>query len=169
MERKNVSIEYNKELEVISLTVYNGCTVEARYDIGAREVETIENILEALGIECNEQLGNLISKSEMMMQQYKRDNLYQLGYEAGVQEMEDKIQKHCKNGKPVLCNGELYFFKDAKENLNDIMDDLEASYEEENKEEKHQEEENENTASKCGNREMRTCLERLLEIQKNEM
>lgn len=169
MERMNVSIEYDNELEVISLAVYDGCVIKAEYNIRAREVETIENILEALGIECNEQLGDLISESKMMMQQYKRDRLYQLGYEAGVQAVEDKIEKHCELGKPVLCNDELYFFKNSKENLVDIMDDLEASYEEENKENEHQEAEKEVSNFKCGNCEMRACLERLLEIQKNGM
>ena len=43
----------------------------------------------------------------------------------------EKIQKHCELGKPVLANGELYFFKDARQNLIDIMDDIDAEYENE--------------------------------------
>lgn len=53
---------------------------------------------------------------------------FQNGLEAGVKQMMDKIQKHCELGKPVLANGELYFFKDARQNLIDIMDDIDAEY-----------------------------------------
>lgn len=53
---------------------------------------------------------------------------FQNGLEAGVKQMMDKIQKHCELGKPVLANGELYFFKDARQNLIDIMDDIDDEY-----------------------------------------
>lgn len=53
---------------------------------------------------------------------------FQNGLEAGVKQMMDKIQKHCELGKPVMANGELYFFKDARQNLIDIMDDIDAEY-----------------------------------------
>ena len=56
------------------------------------------------------------------------ENAFCLGVQAGIQQMEDKIQKHCKLGKPVIANGELYFFKDARQNLIDIMDDIDAEY-----------------------------------------
>lgn len=56
------------------------------------------------------------------------ENAFYLGVQAGIQKMEDKIQKHCKMGKPVMANGELYFFKTAKQNLIDIMDDLDEEY-----------------------------------------
>ncbi|MCF2642232.1 hypothetical protein I6E50_07415 [Roseburia hominis] len=44
------------------------------------------------------------------------------GVETGIQQMEDKIQKHCEIGKPVLANGDLYFFQDSQEHLREIMD-----------------------------------------------
>lgn len=56
------------------------------------------------------------------------DEAYNLGIQAGIKQMMDKIQKHCELGKPVLANGELYFFKDARQNLIDIMDDIDAEF-----------------------------------------
>ena len=53
------------------------------------------------------------------------ENAFCLGVQAGIQQMEDKIQNHCKMGKPVIANGELYFLKDSKQHLVDIMDSLE--------------------------------------------
>ena len=53
---------------------------------------------------------------------------FQNGLEAGVKQMMDKIQKHYELGKPVMANGELYFFKDARQNLIDIMDDIDAEH-----------------------------------------
>ena len=44
------------------------------------------------------------------------------GVKTGIQQMEDKIQKHCEIGKPVLANGDLYFFQDSQEHLREIMD-----------------------------------------------
>lgn len=52
------------------------------------------------------------------------ENAFCLGVQAGIQQMEYKIQNHCKMGKPVMANGELYFFKDSKQHLVDIMDSL---------------------------------------------
>ena len=37
--------------------------------------------------------------------------------------MENKIEKNCELGKPVLANEQLYFFKTEQEKLRDIMDD----------------------------------------------
>ena len=56
------------------------------------------------------------------------EEAYNAGVQAGIKQMMDKIQKHCELGKPVLCNGELYFFKDARQNLIDIMDDIDAEF-----------------------------------------
>lgn len=56
------------------------------------------------------------------------EEAYNAGVQAGIKQMMDKIQKHCELGKPILCNGELYFFKDARQNLIDIMDDIDAEY-----------------------------------------
>ena len=54
------------------------------------------------------------------------DEAYNLGLQAGIKQMMDKIQRHCELGKPVLANGELYFFKDCRQNLIDIMEDIDA-------------------------------------------
>ena len=66
--------------------------------------------------------------AEMERQNNKTNEDYLRGVEAGVKQMMDKIQKHCELGKPVLANGELYFFKTVQENLIDIMDDIEADW-----------------------------------------
>ena len=56
------------------------------------------------------------------------DEAYNLGFQAGIKQMMDKIQRHCELGKPVLANGELYFFKDCRQNLIDIMEDIDAEF-----------------------------------------
>ena len=52
------------------------------------------------------------------------DNAFNLGVQTGINLMENKIQKHCELGKPVMANGELYWLTDSKEHLNEVMDDL---------------------------------------------
>ena len=71
----------------------------------------------------NEEIKNAMKKA------------FNAGVEAGIKQMMDKIQKHCELGKPVMANGELFFFKTARQNLIDIMDDIDAEYgiEKENK------------------------------------
>ena len=56
------------------------------------------------------------------------DEAYNLGLQAGIKQMMDKIQRHCELGKPVLANGELYFFRNCKQNLIDIMEDIDAEF-----------------------------------------
>ena len=70
----------------------------------------------------------MIGDTDYLKFQYDNDSLYKLGVEAGIKQMMDKIQKHCELGRPVLANGELYFFKDCRQNLIDIMDDIDAEY-----------------------------------------
>ena len=43
----------------------------------------------------------------------------------------DHIQHQFEIGKPAEINGELYWLKDAKQNLMDIMDDIESTWNEE--------------------------------------
>lgn len=50
---------------------------------------------------------------------------YDNGFKAGIQFMMDKIERQYEAGKPILANDNL---KGAKENLRDIMDDIEAEY-----------------------------------------
>ena len=61
-----------------------------------------------------------------------RQGLFTLGFQAGMQTgikyMMDKIEKQYELGKPIQANGSLYWLKDAKENLRDVMDDMEAEY-----------------------------------------
>ena len=54
---------------------------------------------------------------------------YKLGMQAGIKMMENKIERQCERGKPILANDNLYWLKDAMQNLIDIMDDLEADSE----------------------------------------
>ena len=57
------------------------------------------------------------------------ETAYKLGMQAGIKMMENKIERQCELGKPILANGNLYWLKDAKQNLIDIMDDLETDSE----------------------------------------
>lgn len=123
VENVKATIEFNKKENGIILTVGDKAQL-----IDAREVETVENVLAMMGIQVQEHLGDILTQSALMMEQYRNDKLYQLGYEAGKKFMEDKIEKHCELGKPVMANEQLYFFKTAQENLRDIMDDLESSF-----------------------------------------
>ena len=53
---------------------------------------------------------------------------YDNGFKAGIQFMMDKIERQYEAGKPILANDNLYWLKGAKENLRDIMDDIEVEY-----------------------------------------
>ena len=57
------------------------------------------------------------------------ETAYKLGVQAGIKMMENKIERQCELGKPILANDNLYWLKDAKQNLIDIMDELEADSE----------------------------------------
>lgn len=46
----------------------------------------------------------------------------------GIQHMMDKIERQYQLGKPILANDNLYWLNGTKENLRDIMDDIEAEY-----------------------------------------
>lgn len=71
-------------------------------------------------------MDEIISQSEEAGSEIEK--AYNLGVQAGVKQMMDKIEKHCEMGKPVLANDNLYWLKDAKQNLIDIMDDIESDY-----------------------------------------
>lgn len=60
------------------------------------------------------------------------NEIFKLGMEAGRQQLADHIQHQFQIGKPVEINGELYWLKDAKQNLIDIMDDIQSAWDEEN-------------------------------------
>lgn len=119
-----VQFEYDKELMDLSVRVDGG----ASKTISIRELEPMEKILSMLKIPYESFVGGMMADTDYLKFQYDNDSLYKLGVEAGVKQMMDKIQKHCELGKPVLANGELYFFKDARQNLIDIMDDIDADW-----------------------------------------
>lgn len=58
-----------------------------------------------------------------------KDKLFALGKEEGRQQLMNHIEHQYEIGKPVEINGKLYWLKDARQNLCDIMDDLEAEWE----------------------------------------
>jgi len=64
------------------------------------------------------------------------NEIFRLGMEAGRKQLADHIQHQFELGKPVEINGELYWLKDARENLMDIMDDIETEWNEESGEHK---------------------------------
>ncbi len=64
------------------------------------------------------------------------NEIFKLGMEVGRKQLADHIQHQFEMGKPVEINGELYWLKDAKQNLQDIMDDIESTWNEEHGEKK---------------------------------
>ena len=58
------------------------------------------------------------------------ETIFRLGMEAGRKQLADRIQQQFEIGKPIEINGELYWMKDARQNLQDIMDDIESTWNE---------------------------------------
>lgn len=53
--------------------------------------------------------------------------------EVGRQQLEKHIEHQFEIGKPVSINGgKLFWLKDAEQNLQDIMDDIESAWNQEN-------------------------------------
>ena len=52
------------------------------------------------------------------------ERVYNLGVEAGVQQIHNKIKEHCKTGKPVLIDDEVYFIQDSRQHLIEVMDQI---------------------------------------------
>lgn len=61
------------------------------------------------------------------------NEIFRLGMIVGQKQLADHIQHQFEIGKPVEINGELYWLKDAKQNLQDIMDDIESAWNEEHR------------------------------------
>lgn len=59
------------------------------------------------------------------------NEIFRLGMEAGRKQLMNHIESQFELGKPVEINGELYWLKDARQNLMDIMDDIESTWVEE--------------------------------------
>lgn len=71
--------------------------------------------------------GNKMSMNDMNLE---NNDIFKAGMEAGRKELGDHIVHQFEIGKPVEINGELYWLKDAKQNLMDIMDDIESAWNE---------------------------------------
>ena len=62
-------------------------------------------------------------------QEQKTDEqIFNAGFQMGMQYMMDKIERQYQLGKPILANDHLYWLKGEIENLHDIMDDIESEY-----------------------------------------
>ncbi|MCM1048686.1 MAG: hypothetical protein NC433_09685 [Clostridiales bacterium] len=59
------------------------------------------------------------------------NEFFKLGVEVGRKQLEEHIIHQFEIGKPCELNGSLYWLKDAKQNLIDIMDDIESTWNEE--------------------------------------
>ena len=59
------------------------------------------------------------------------NEIFRLGMVVGRKQLADHIIRQFEIGKPVEINGELYWLKDVKQNLQDIMDDIESTWNEE--------------------------------------
>ncbi len=59
------------------------------------------------------------------------NEIFRLGMVVGRKQLADHIVHQFEIGKPVEINGELYWLKDAKQNLQDIMDDIKSTWNEE--------------------------------------
>ncbi len=57
--------------------------------------------------------------------------IYEAGIAEGIKQMEAKIQAQWERGKPIFANGRLWWIKSDLDNLNDIMDDIQTTWEEE--------------------------------------
>lgn len=54
------------------------------------------------------------------------DQVEHRGFKKGVEYMEQRILEACENGTPLEICEKAFFVRDAKSNLRDIFDDLEA-------------------------------------------
>lgn len=67
-----------------------------------------------------------------MRERNELQKAFECGRKAGIQEMKDHIQHQFDIDKPVEANGELYWLKDSRQNLMDIMDDMDSEYKAQN-------------------------------------
>ena len=56
------------------------------------------------------------------------EEIFKLGMETGRRQLTDHILHQFSLEKPVELAGELYWLKDARENLSDIMDDIDSEH-----------------------------------------
>lgn len=60
------------------------------------------------------------------------NEVYRLGMEAGRQQLSEHIVHQFELGRPAEILGNLYWLKDSRQNLQDIMDDIESTWADEN-------------------------------------
>ena len=60
------------------------------------------------------------------------NEIFRLGMAAGRQQLMDHVMYQYEIGKPIEINGKLFWLKDTKQNLQDIMDDIESAWNDEN-------------------------------------
>lgn len=63
--------------------------------------------------------------------EYENNEIYKAGMAAGRKELMDHIICQYERGKPILINGRLFWLRDERQNLMDIMDDIETTWDEE--------------------------------------
>ena len=80
-------IDFSKKEKKIVLVI-----VDKTQYIEARDVEAGENVLAMMEVEVQEYLGDLLTESSLM-NQYRNDKLYQLGYEMGKSLWKIKLRK----------------------------------------------------------------------------
>ena len=57
------------------------------------------------------------------------EEAFALGVSAGIQQMQNKIREHCRNGKPVLIgDDDLYFIQDSRQHLIEVMNNIDKEY-----------------------------------------
>ena len=56
------------------------------------------------------------------------EEAFALGVQAGIRLMQNKIRKHCKNGKPMLIGDNLYFIQDSRQHLIEVMDNIDKEH-----------------------------------------
>lgn len=80
--------------------------------------------------EMSKEMDKMMNRSQENAE--NRQEFFNLGFQAGMQAgikyMMNKIEKQYELGKPIFANYNLYWLKGAKENLRDIMDNIEAEY-----------------------------------------
>lgn len=63
----------------------------------------------------------------------KEKEIFAAGVLLGRKQIKEKIALYYELGKPIMDNGHLYWLKGEMENLKDIMDDIQSTWEEDMK------------------------------------
>ena len=57
------------------------------------------------------------------------EKVYMDGVAEGVKQANNRIKEHCESGKPILIDNELFFIKDSRQHLIEIMDQIDRECE----------------------------------------